>query len=237
VRGCRSAVGIDHQDYFLWNVEPREITDELRDAAASSLREIQGRMREATTELGRDDSTDAATPRVDLRIDDINCCSLPEAGFDLITSWQTLEHIVPPEPAFAAMGRLLRPGGICFHQYGAFTFRAGGHALCTLDFPWGHVRLGDADMDRYLEQFRPEEYAHAIRHYRRFLNRLVLADLPRLARQAGLELIHKTVWLDRQQFEDELQSEYVNEARRHYPDITFEDLIHESIWILLRKPA
>lgn len=234
--GCRRVVGIDHQDYFLWNVEPAEITDSLRATARESLATLQGATRQAAVDHGLTDGPGGGPSRVELLIDDINNCSLPEASFDVICSWQTLEHLIPPEAAFATMARLLRPGGVCFHEYGAFTSLRGGHALCTLDFPWGHVRLGDADVDRYLRQYRPTEHGHAIRHYRRFLNRLMLADIPRLAKAARLTLLERAVWLDRQQFEDELQPEYLDEARRHYPDITLEDMIHNEVWLLLQKP-
>src|SRR5262249_50621303 len=37
LRGARRCVGIDHQDYFLWNVEPEAITEPMRDAARRSM--------------------------------------------------------------------------------------------------------------------------------------------------------------------------------------------------------
>jgi hypothetical protein len=126
---------------------------------------------------------------------------------------------------------------VCFAEYGAFTCRKGGHVLCTFDFPWGHVRLSDADVDAYLKQYRPQEYDHAIRHYRRFLNRMTLADARSAAESAGLQLVHQTAWLNRQQFEDELEARYVEDARRHYPTITFEDMTHDDVWLLFQKQA
>jgi SAM-dependent methyltransferase len=235
--GCRRAVGIDYQDYFLFNVEPEEITDAQRRKGGESLCRMQEAIaRAAPNLLDRANDAPKATP-VELLIDDITGPRLDDSQFDLICSWDTLEHIVPPEAGFAAMSRLLRPGGLCFHQYSAFTSHPGGHALCTLDFPWGHVRLGADDMDRYLRQYRPDEYPHAIRHYQKFLNRMTLADAERLATAHGFRVIDKTVWLNRQLFEEEFDPVCLEDARRHHPNLTFADMIHTDIWLLLEMDS
>jgi SAM-dependent methyltransferase len=231
--GAARVLGIDHQDYFLWNEDPDRVTDTVRRAGRNTLEQMQAIIREAATDRGPPGSCD----RVALRIDDIRTTNLPGNRFDLICSWGTLEHVVPPDGAFRTVARLLKPGGACFHEYSAFTCREGGHALCTLDFPWGHVRLSDCDVDRYFADYRPREHAHAIRHYRHFLNRLTLADVERRVRDHGLTLRDRTVWLNRHVFEQEFEPEHLEDARRHYPDITVEDLVHDAVWLLLEKPV
>ncbi len=231
--GARRVTGIDYQDYYLWNVEPDAITDDQRAAARASLLRLQSAARDHAIASGL--QTDRAATHANLHIADFHTNDLPDDTFDLICSWQTLEHVIPPERTFEETYRLLKPGGLCFHQYSAFTNREGGHALCTFDFPWGHLRLGAEDVDRYLKQYRPAEYAHAIRHYRHFLNRLTLHDVDALCRQFGLEQIHRAIWLDRAAFA-EFDVSCLQQARRHYPGLTMEDMVHESIWQLLRKP-
>jgi hypothetical protein len=39
---------------------------------------------------------------------------------------------------------------------------AGRHALCTLDFPWGHLRLDDGELAEYVRRLRPHEADDAI---------------------------------------------------------------------------
>lgn len=233
--GARRVVGIDHQDYFLWNVDPAEADEALRQRARQSMEAIQTVTGEAAIRQGVVNADTRS--KVELYNADLHDCPLPDGSFDLVCSWQTLEHLVPPEAGFAAMARLLRPGGFAFHEYASFASRSGGHALCTLDFPWGHVRLSDGDMERYLRTFRPVEYPHAIRFWRRYLNRLLLADLPDLAARAGLELVRVTPWLSRSQYEEEYRSDFLIQGRRWYPRMTMEDLLHDYIALVLRKPG
>ena len=61
--------------------------------------------------------------------------------FDLIFSWNVLEHIQRPKEAIKEMYRILVSGGIVFNKYNPFFCQGGVHSLCTLDFPWGHVWL------------------------------------------------------------------------------------------------
>src|SRR5436190_10566445 len=72
--------------------------------------------------------------------DDITASNLEPGTFDAVVSFEVLEH-VDARRAFASMASLLRPGGIGYHDYNPFFALNGGHALCTLDFPWGHARL------------------------------------------------------------------------------------------------
>ncbi len=53
-------------------------------------------------------------------VDDISKSFLPDNSFDIITSWETLEHIVDIDSALANIKRILRSGGIAIHQYNPF---------------------------------------------------------------------------------------------------------------------
>ena len=95
------------------------------------------------------------------------------------------------------MRDLLRPGGIGYHVYNPFFSANGGHSLCTLDFPWGHVRLDALDFERYLEEIRPADAAQTLRFYRESLNRMTFVDLRATVAAAGLDLVALLPWLDR----------------------------------------
>jgi SAM-dependent methyltransferase len=129
--------------------------------------------------------------------DDITASTLEPATFDLIVSFEVLEHVARPADAFAAMARLLRPGGVMFHDYNPFFSTIGGHSLSTLDLPWGHARLSDDDVERYLREMRPAEVEQALRFYRDSLNRMTLADLRDAIAGAGLESVAIIPWHQR----------------------------------------
>src|SRR4029079_8298513 len=66
--------------------------------------------------------------------DDITASALPSATFDAIVSFEVLEHLRDPEAAFTTMHRLLKPGGVAYHDYNPFFPLIGCHSLYTVDF-------------------------------------------------------------------------------------------------------
>ncbi|MBU1158550.1 MAG: class I SAM-dependent methyltransferase [Candidatus Thermoplasmatota archaeon] len=97
-----------------------------------------------------------------------------ENAYDLIVSWETLEHITDPRKAMANMFRALRPGGMSFHDYNSFYSLEGGHSLCTLDFPYGHARLSAGDFERYVREYRPQGLDVSMNFYNHCLNRMTI---------------------------------------------------------------
>ena len=167
--------------------------------------------------------------------DDITASSLPSGSFDAIVSFEVLEHVRRPEAAFAGMARLLRPGGIVFHDYNPFFSANGGHSLCTLAFPWGHARLDADDFERYLRELRPTEVKQALRFYHESLNRLTHADLRAAIAAAGLELVGLIPWNDRR-LVPELVPEVLADVQRLYPSAVLDDLLSTFVAVIARRP-
>jgi 2-polyprenyl-3-methyl-5-hydroxy-6-metoxy-1,4-benzoquinol methylase len=174
--------------------------------------------------------------RVEFVEDDITATNLEPGSFDAIVSFEVLEHVASPAAAFASMARLLKPGGIAYHDYNPFFSSNGGHSLCTLDFPWGHARLDAADFERYLREIRPRETDEALRFYLESLNRMTMADVRAAVEAAGLELLAIIPWTDRK-LVPELSDSVVAEVRRSYPGATAADLLATFVAVIARMPA
>lgn len=177
-----------------------------------------------------------APGRVRFVEDDVTDSRLEPEGFDAIVSFEVLEHLHDPAASFEAMARLLRPGGVMYHDYNPFFSAKGGHSLCTLDFLWGHARLDDADVERYLAEVRPSEREQALRFYRESLNRMTVADLRAAILAAGLEIAALIPWTDRKLVE-RLTPETVAEVQRIYPTAAVEDLLATFVAVVVRRPA
>ena len=167
--------------------------------------------------------------------DDVTSSTLEPGSFGLIVSFEVLEHLARPNDAFAAMARLLRPGGVMYHDYNPFFSLIGGHSLATLDLPWGHARLRDDDVERYLREFRPTEVEQALRFYRDSLNRMTLADLDDAIASAGLESVVVIPWHQRSLLGD-ATPQVLAEVRALYPRVTLEDLLATFVAVVARKP-
>jgi SAM-dependent methyltransferase len=168
--------------------------------------------------------------------DDITTSALDPGSFDAIVSFEVVEHLQAPAAAFGAMARLLRPGGVAYHDYNPFFSVNGGHSLCTLDFPWGHARLDAEDFERYLREIRPAEAAQGHRFYAENLNRLTLHGLRAAVDGAGLELLAAIPWTDRT-LVPRLAPEVLPEVRRTYPTVSGEDLLTTFVAVIARRPV
>ena len=51
--------------------------------------------------------------------------------YDVIVSFDVLEHILDLDTAFRQMAVAIKPGGIMAHEYNPFFSLTGGHSLCT----------------------------------------------------------------------------------------------------------
>lgn len=178
----------------------------------------------------------AAPGSVEFVEDDITVSALEPGSFDLIVSFEVLEHLARPRDAFAAMARLLRPGGVMYHDYNPFFSAIGGHSMATLDLPWGQARLDDADVDRYLRELRPAEADQALRFYRDSLNRMTRADLEVAIEAAGLDLLAVVSWHQRNLLPGISQQVYA-EVQHNYPSIAIGDLLATFVSVVARRPT
>jgi 2-polyprenyl-3-methyl-5-hydroxy-6-metoxy-1,4-benzoquinol methylase len=166
--------------------------------------------------------------------DDICNSRISIDEFDLICSWDVLEHVADPAGAIHHISRLLRKGGIAFHEYNPFFSLNGGHSLCTLDFPWGHCRLSADDFVTYLNQFRPKEIEPATQFFKDGLNRLTQNNLIELCRKENLEILSFLPFPKEQHFRM-LNFEIVSQAQELYPGLEIIDLVSPRVVIILRK--
>ena len=221
-----TVVASDLARYYVTQ-RPGQAEDEAiaaEEVALATLRSRAGRI------AGRPDGS------VTFVEDDITTSSLEPGSFDLLVSFEVLEHVADPPGSFAAMAWLLRPGGVAYHDYNPFFSQIGGHSLATLDFPWGHVRLDAIDVERYLREVRPMELEQDLRFYRDSLNRMTLADLRDAIAGAGLETIAILPWYQRSLL-GEVTPQVLDEARATYPRATLQDLLGTFVAVVIRKPS
>jgi hypothetical protein len=140
---------------------------------------------------------------------------------------------------FREQARVLRPGGNGYHTIGPWFSPGGGHSLCTLDSPWGHVRLTPAEFERYIAEHRPNEQPEALHNYRTGYHdpRLTLAETERLAVDAGLELVE---WNDMSDLDSHLR--YLDRALLEdcdavRPGLAVRDLITNNYVIVVRRAS
>jgi 2-polyprenyl-3-methyl-5-hydroxy-6-metoxy-1,4-benzoquinol methylase len=173
--------------------------------------------------------------KVVFRDDDICSSLLPDNSYHMLCSWDVLEHLSDPAGAFRHMARILKPGGLAYHDYNPFFSLNGGHSLCTLDFPWGHARLSDADFHRYVQLLRPAEAEPASHFYRQGLNRMSQADLRHYAGQAGLQVVAFVPFV-REQHYRMINQDILKQSREQFPGLEVMDLVCPRVVVILKKP-
>ncbi|MDA8090431.1 MAG: class I SAM-dependent methyltransferase [Nitrospiraceae bacterium] len=166
--------------------------------------------------------------------DDITQSGLPAASVDLVCSWEVLEHVQDPAKLFYQINRLLKPGGIAFHEYNPFFAINGGHSWCTLDFLWGHVLLKDREFEKYLARFRPPEMNEALNFYNKSLNRMTMGELERVSAEEGLNTLGLIPWTEKEHLEL-LTASIFRQAKENYPSITAQDLSSPFVWVVQTK--
>jgi SAM-dependent methyltransferase len=112
-------------------------------------------------------------PAMDLKVMDVARHELPKDRFDMVFSFNVLEHIVDVESAVRNMNSALKPDGIGHVVVHLFPSLSGGHCLdwqYALDQgypewgipanvpPWDHLRENRYPADSYLNELRLSEY-------------------------------------------------------------------------------
>jgi 2-polyprenyl-3-methyl-5-hydroxy-6-metoxy-1,4-benzoquinol methylase len=231
--GATKVTGSDISRYHI--IEGSSISEEVVSEQHSILTELRSEV--AGCIFGEKIMSGPGTNNmVEFVEDDITCSSLPSNHFDLVCSWEVLEHIRKPSEAFKQIYRILKPGCLAFHEYNPFFALNGGHGPCTLDFFWGHAVLGEEDFERYVREFRPDEFGRALNYYRRSLNRMTLTDLKRYGEESGLETLAIIPWSERSHLEL-LTPKILKHAQQITPSVTAEDLISPFVWVVYKKPV
>jgi 2-polyprenyl-3-methyl-5-hydroxy-6-metoxy-1,4-benzoquinol methylase len=229
LRGAVEVVGSDICSYYI----TQRVGSVVSEASVSEQEKYLMSLREGIRKaICSDDSKVKSARFVE---DNISSSCLPDAYFDLVCSWEVLEHVENPQSVFQQIYRILRSGGIAFHEYNPFFCLTGGHSLCTLDFYWGHARLDSSDFFRYLQEIRHGEAQVAFQFYQHNLNRMTLADLEQYSREVGLETLALTKWSDDQHLEM-INEEILRQSTNVYSTLTLLDLITPSVWLVQRKP-
>jgi ubiquinone/menaquinone biosynthesis C-methylase UbiE len=181
----------------------------------------------------------AGDGRVRLETGDLRDLRHDDATFDAVVSIAVLEHVDDIPRALAELHRVTTKGGVGYHGIDLWFGTGGGHSLCTLDAPWGHVRLSELELERYLRELRPHEAADALDHYRSGFQRprRTLSQMAASAREAGFDVLaasHTRLPL-RDPHRTWLSAEVLRECRRAYPVLEPSDLLSVSATLILRR--
>lgn len=160
-------------------------------------------------------------------------------SYDIIISFDVLEHLIDLDSAFRQMSLALKSGGILSHEYNSFFSFDGGHSLCTLDFRYGHCILSKENFERYIKEMRPQEEKIAINFYNKCLNRATRKDIKELAEKYGFQIISEiktTSYVDSEEaVKKGLKRDILPDVVKLYPKVEVEDLLYNSIHVIMRK--
>jgi len=224
--GAKSVVGTDIAAYYILQTPDGVVSE---DAIATKNSDL-ARLRDAYGKIvGK-----KTCGHVSFLEDDIQSSSLPSEAVDVVVSLGVLEHLTNPQEGFRQIARILKPGGVAFHEYNPFFAINGGHSLCTLDFLWGHTRLHAADFERYLDEIRPKEKEVALSFYRNNLNRMTFSELEHQVEQAGLTLLSLLPWYSKNDL-SLVTPHVLGQCKHVYPSAELADLIAPTVWVLLRR--
>jgi SAM-dependent methyltransferase len=143
--GC----GTGYLAYAMAGIGAGEVVGADRDLEMSTVTRSHMRM----IDLLAGDRAD----RVRIVAEDVQRLSFAAGEFDVAFSSTAVEHFSSLEASVAEMSRVLRRGGMIYHGVEPWFSWHGGHGLCTLDFPWGHVRVTHDDFVGYVDLFRANE--------------------------------------------------------------------------------
>jgi SAM-dependent methyltransferase len=178
--------------------------------------------------------------RVELKLGDAHHLAFPDSSFDAVYSATALEHVEDAEAVLEETFRVLRPGGIAYHTVDPWFGIRGGHALCTLDFPWGHVRLTREEFEDYVRRWRPHEAEDAIAYRRHGFQRTPLPSRAFLAscRAVGFDVssFRMTPLPMSNRHWRYLDREVLRDCRRVHPGVRPADLLALGYTVVLRRP-
>lgn len=223
-KGAFEVIGSDFSGYRVQSIDSKKNEkDELKEVN-ENLKELRN--------LVRDKFSD--TLKASFVDDDICNSTLKSDSFDIICSWDVLEHLHNPLQAFKNIHNLLNDNGITVHEYNPFFSLMGGHSACTIDFPWGHVILDSDDFKKFNEKIQPERFSTSVRYYLNGINRMTIKDLKRYCAEAHLDILSLLIF-PKEQHVRMMNSNILEMAKNNYPTLDLNDLISTKIIVILRK--
>ena len=225
-QGPSAIYGSDISYYYLLDRKEDELSDE-----AHQENEYLHKLRKVIQDNSLNENSKCKPEYVEDNICDSN---FESNFFDLIFSWNVVEHIQRPEEAIKEMYRILKSGGIVFNKYNPFFCQGGGHSLCTLDFPWGHVRLDHSNFKKYIKEIRPDETEAAIPFYENSLNRMTIKKLKDYHIQSGFDLLAVIPYVKELNI-NVVTEEILFQSRTNYPSLDIVDLISNGVICIGRK--
>jgi 2-polyprenyl-3-methyl-5-hydroxy-6-metoxy-1,4-benzoquinol methylase len=221
-KGAKSVTGSEFTGY---KVESIETSNEVFENKLIEVNEDLKTIRKGLFPLFKN------SDKVEFVDDDICNSKLEKNSYDMIASWEVLEHLHDTEKAFKATYDLLNDNGFSIHLYNPFFCLNGGHSLCTLDFLWGHTRLSTEDFTRYVSELRPLEKERAVSFFTKGLNRMTLHDLKLQYEKAGFKSI-SILPFTKEQHVRMVDKDILDQTQKLYPNLTFIDLVVPKVIVI-----
>lgn len=223
--GASEVVGSEFSGYKV------EAVETSKKEFNNKLNEVNDELKNIRTELSKHFKNSSKVKFVD---DDICNSTLHPSSFDIVCSWEVLEHLHDPKEAFNSINKLLKDDGLMVHEYNPFFCLNGGHSLCTLDMLWGHTQLNGIDFERYLDQIRPGERDRAYSFYEKGLNRMTLHDLNVYLKEANFDII-SVLPFTKEQHVRMVDQDILKNTKQHYPNATLLDLSTPRVYVIAKK--
>ena len=230
--GAKSAKGIDIPEYFTLQTTGKNINNNDDIEEHSNL--YTKKRKEAST---------AFSPEILSKVsfEDLSVHDLTEKEkYDIIFSWETLEHIIDNKKGFKNIYDALVPGGVSLHTYNPFFSITGGHSLCTTNSPWGHARMTVNDFEKYTKENLPQDVPDdfleiSLNFFTQNLNRMTQYDLKQNLVDNGFTILEFIPHVNIQLLKN-INNEIFYQIKQLYPTITITDLICDYVTILIKKP-
>lgn len=224
-KGAKKVVGTEFNGYKVSSIDQGSSEDSSKlNEVNDYLKTLRNKLREVYT-IEND---------VEFFDDDICKSKLAQNSFDIICSWEVLEHLHDPKAAFESISKLLNKGGISIHHYNPFFCLNGGHSLCTLDFLWGHVRLNENDFVDYINTLRPKEIDRAVSFYKNGVNRMTLSDLDDILEDTEMKVLG-VIPFTKEQHLRMVDEQTLQQVMQNYPNTTIMDLATPAVLVISQK--